>query len=66
MSKNIEARLAKVEERLEQLDGRLSQDQWLTEWAGGLEAFILEEEPEPAQKKVFNDWLVSQGKRKVF
>lgn len=63
MSKNIEARLAKVEKQIKDIQGKYDQDQKIVDYIKGLQTYMLEEEPTPRQRKAVEERLQQTKKR---
>ena len=63
MSKNIEARLAKIEKQVKDIQGKYDQEQWAFDVVLGLKAKVLEEEPTERQQKALNEWIEKKNRR---
>ena len=63
MSKNIEARLAKVEKQIKDIQGKYDQEQWAFDVVLGLKAKVLEEEPTERQQKALDEWIEKKNRR---
>lgn len=63
MSKNIEARLAKVEKQLKDIQGKYDQEQWAFDVVLGLKAKVLEEEPTERQQKALDEWIEKKNRK---
>lgn len=57
MSKNIEARLAKVEKRINDIEGKYDQEQWVFDVVLGTKATVLEEELTERQQKALAEMI---------
>ena len=57
MSKNIEARLAKIEKEVKDIQGKYDQEQWAFDVVLGLKATVLKEEPTERQQKALDEWI---------
>lgn len=63
MSKNIEARLAKIEKQVKDIQGKYDQEQWAIDVVLGLKATVLEEEPTERQQKALDEWIEKKNKK---
>ena len=63
MSKNIEARLAKIEKQVKDIQGKYDQEQWAIDVVLGLKATVLEEEPTERQQKALNEWIEKKNRK---
>lgn len=63
MSKNIEARLAKVEKQIKDIEGKYNQEQWAIDVVLGLKATVLEEEPTERQQKALDEWIEKKNRK---
>ena len=63
MSKNIEARLAKIEKQVKDIQGKYDQEQWAIDVVLGLKAKVLEEEPTERQQKALDEWIEKKNRR---
>ena len=63
MSKNIEARLAKIEKQVKDIQGKYDQEQWAFDVVLGLKAKVLEEEPTERQQKALNEWIEKKNRK---
>lgn len=63
MSKNIEARLAKVEKQIKDIEGKYNQEQWAFDVVLGLKAKVLEEEPTERQRKALDEWIEKKNRK---
>lgn len=63
MSKNIEARLAKVEKQIEDIQGKYDQEQWAFDVVLGLKATVLKEEPTERQQKALDEWVEKKNRK---
>ena len=63
MSKNIEARLAKVEKQIKDIQGKYDQEQWAFDVVLGLKAKVLEEEPTERQQKALDEWIEKKNRK---
>lgn len=63
MSKNIEARLAKVEKQIKDIEGKYNQEQWAFDVVLGLKAKVLEEEPTERQQKALDEWVEKKNRK---
>lgn len=63
MSKNIEARLAKIEKQVKDIQGKYDQEQWAIDVVLGLKAKVLEEEPTERQQKALNEWIEKKNRK---
>ena len=63
MSKNIEARLAKVEKQIKDIQGKYDQEQWAIDVVLGLKAKVLEEEPTERQQKALEEWIEKKNRK---
>ena len=63
MSKNIDARLAKVEKQIKDIQGKYDQEQWAFDVVLGLKAKVLEEEPTERQQKALAEWIEKKNRR---
>ena len=63
MSKNIEARLAKVEKQIKDIEGKYNQEQWAFDVVLGLKAKVLEEEPTERQQKALDEWIEKKNRK---
>lgn len=63
MSKNIEARLAKIEKQVKDIQGKYDQEQWAFDVVLGLKAKVLEEEPTERQQKALDEWIEKKNRK---
>ena len=63
MSKNIEARLAKIEKQVKDIQGKYDQEQWAIDVVLGLKATVLEEEPTERQQKALDEWIEKKNRK---
>jgi len=63
MSKNIEARLAKIEKEVKDIQGKYDQEQWAFDVVLGLKAKVLEEEPTERQQKALDEWIEKKNRK---
>ena len=63
MSKNIEARLAKIEKQVKDIQGKYDQEQWAIDVVLGLKATVLEEEPTERQQKALDEWVEKKNRK---
>ena len=63
MSKNIEARLAKIEKEVKDIQGKYDQEQWAFDVVLGLKAKVLEEELTERQQKALDEWVEKKNRR---
>ena len=63
MSKNIEARLAKIEKEVKDIQGKYDQEQWAIDVVLGLKAKVLEEEPTERQQKALDEWIEKKNRK---
>ena len=63
MSKNIEARLAKVEKQIKDIEGKYNQEQWAIDVVLGLKAKVLEEELTERQQKALDEWIEKKNRK---
>ena len=63
MSKNIEARLAKVEKQIKDIQGKYDQEQWAFDVVLGLKAKVLEEELTERQQKALDEWVEKKNRK---
>lgn len=63
MSKNIEARLAKIEKQVKDIQGKYDQEQWAIDVVLGLKAKVLEEEPTERQQKALDEWIEKKNRK---
>ena len=63
MSKNIEARLAKIEKQVKDIQGKYDQEQWAIDVVLGLKAKALEEEPTERQQKALDEWIEKKNRK---
>ena len=63
MSKNIEARLAKIEKEVKDIQGKYDQEQWAIDVVLGLKATVLEEEPTERQQKALDEWIEKKNRK---
>ena len=63
MSKNIEARLAKIEKQIKDIEGKYNQEQWAFDVVLGLKAKVLEEEPTERQQKALDEWIEKKNRK---
>ena len=63
MSKNIEARLAKIEKQVKDIQGKYDQEQWAIDVVLGLKAKVLEEEPTERQQKALEEWIEKKNRK---
>lgn len=57
MSKNIDARLAKIEKQVKDIQGKYDQEQRVVDVVLGLRAMVFEEELTERQQKAFDEWI---------
>ena len=63
MSKNIDARLTKVEKQIKDIQGKYDQEQWAIDVVLGLKATVLEEEPTERQQKALDEWIEKKNRK---
>ena len=63
MSKNIEARLAKIEKQVKDIQGKYDQEQWAFDVVLGLKAKVLEEELTERQQKALDEWIEKKNRK---
>ena len=63
MSKNIDARLAKVEKQIKDIQGKYDQEQWAFDVVLGLKAKVLEEELTERQQKALDEWVEKKNRK---
>lgn len=63
MSKNIDARLAKIEKQVKDIQGKYDQEQWAFDVVLGLKAKVLEEEPTERQQKALDEWIEKKNRK---
>ena len=63
MSKNIEARLAKIEKQVKDIQGKYDQEQWAFDVVLGLKAKVLEEELTERQQKALDEWVEKKNRK---
>ena len=63
MSKNIEARLTKVEEQIKDIEGKYNQEQWAFDVVLGIKAKVLKEEPTERQQKALDEWIEKKNRK---
>ena len=63
MSKNIEARLTKVEKQIKDIEGKYNQEQWAFDVVLGLKAKVLEEELTERQQKALDEWIEKKNRK---
>jgi len=63
MSKNIEARLAKIEKEVKDIQGKYNQEQWAIDVVLGLKAKVLEEELTERQQKALDEWIEKKNRK---
>ena len=63
MSKNIDARLTKVEKQIKDIQGKYDQEQWAIDVVLGLKAKVLEEEPTERQQKALDEWIEKKNRK---
>ena len=63
MSKNIEARLAKIEKQIKDIQGKYDQEQWAFDVVLGLKAKVLEEDPTERQQKALDEWIEKKNRK---
>ena len=63
MSKNIEARLAKVEKQIKDIQGKYDQEQWAFDVVLGIKAMVLKEEPTERQQKALDEWIEKKNRK---
>ena len=63
MSKNIEARLAKIEKEVKDIQGKYDQEQWAFDVVLGLKAKVLEEELTERQQKALDEWVEKKNRK---
>ena len=63
MSKNIEARLTKVEKQIKDIEGKYNQEQWAFDVVLGLKAKVLEGEPTERQQKALDEWIEKKNRK---
>ena len=63
MSKNIDARLAKVEKQIKDIQGKYDQEQWAIDVVLGLKAKVLEEELTERQQKALDEWVEKKNRK---
>ena len=66
MSKNIEARLAKIEKQVKDIQGKYDQEQWAFDVVLGLKAKVLEEEPTERQQKALDEWIEKKNRKQLY
>ena len=63
MSKNIEARLTKVEEQIKDIEGKYNQEQWAFDVVLGIKAKVLKEELTERQQKALDEWIEKKNRK---
>lgn len=63
MSKNIEARLTKVEKQIKDIEGKHNQEQWAFDVVLALKAMVLKEEPTERQQKALDEWVEKKNRK---
>ena len=63
MSKNIDARLTKVEKQIKDIQGKYDQEQWAFDVVLGLKAKVLEEELTERQQKALDEWVEKKNRK---
>ena len=63
MSKNIEARLAKIEKQVKDIQGKHDQEQWAFDVVLALAAKVVDEEPTERQQKALDEWTEKKNRK---